>query len=148
MVKFEYRGIRIEATVEMKRPDYKDSNNVGRTRFERNVHVMVHFWNFVICNDLHELAVIKSTLNYFMQAYWKRASKTGMKIDLATNIEHNDKMQKLNFAAKQKNNKYNLEITLTDNGQQTECIYLGGQEVIMTDIAISKAISLLMPQTV
>lgn len=147
MVKFDYRGVGIEATVEMKRSDYKDSNNVGRTSFNRNVFVTVHFWNFVICNDLYELALIKSSLNYFMQAYWKRTSKQGMKFDLATTLEHNDKMQKLNLIAKQKNNKYYLEVSLTGNGQQIECIYLSGQEVIMLDVAISKAIALLMPQT-
>jgi len=148
MIKLDYRGIRIEATAEMKRSDYRDSNNVGRTRFDRNVHVMVHFWNFVICNDLYELALIKSTLNYFMQAYWKRSSKQGTKIELATSLEHNDTMQKLNFTARQRNNIYSLEVSLMENDQPLEDIYLSGQEVILLDVAIAKAITLLMPQTV
>lgn len=147
MVKFDYYGISIEATVEMKRHDYKDANNVGRTRFDRNVFVIVQFWNFVITNDLYELALVKSSLNYFMQAYWKRGSKLGNKIELATSLEHNDTMQKLSFIAKQKNNKYSLEVSLTENSQQCECIYLSGQEVILLDVAFSKAIALLMPQT-
>lgn len=146
MVKFDYRGVRIEATVEMKRSDYKDANNVGSTRYDRNVFVVVQFWNFVICNDLYELAMVKSTLNYFKQAYWKRSTKQGAKIELATSLEHNDTVQKLKFIAKQKNNIYSLEVSLTGNGQQLESIYLSGQEVIMLDIAISKAISLLTPE--
>lgn len=148
MVKFEYRVIRIEATTEMKRINYKDANNVGRTRFDRNVHVIARFWNFVICNDLYEMAMVKSTLNYFMQAYWKRGSKQGTKIELATSLDHNDGSQKLNFAARQKNNIYSLEVSLMENAQPLAAIYLSGQEVIMLDIAISKAIALLMPQTV
>ncbi len=147
MVKFEYRGISIEAVIKMKRYDYKDANNIGKTRYDRNVFVMVNFWNFVICNDLYELAMVKSTLNYFMQAYWKRSSKQGTKIELSTSLERDDPMQKLKFIAKQKNNIYSLEVSLTEIDQPFKCIYLSGQEVIMLDIAISKAITLLTPQT-
>ena len=145
MVKFYYRDIKVEAIVKMTRYDYRDANNVGRTRFDRNVYVTVAFWDFVIENNLDELALIKSTLNYYMQCYWKRSSKQGQKIDLATTLEHNDKMQKLNLIARQKNNKHSLEVSLTENNQQINCVYFSGQEVIMIEIAISKVIALLMP---
>ncbi len=148
MVKFYYRDIKVEAIVKMTRYDYRDANNVGRTRFDRNVYVTVAFWDFVIENNLDELALIKSTLNYYMQCYWKRSSKQGQKIDLATTLEHNDKMQILNLVARQKKNKHSLEVSLTYNGQQCECFYFSAQEVIMIDVAISKAISLLMPDVV
>ncbi len=118
MVKFYYRDIKVEAIVKMTRYDYRDANNVGRTRFDRNVYVTVAFWDFVIENNLDELALIKSTLNYYMQCYWKRSSKQGQKIDLATTLEHNDKMQKLNLIARQKDNKHSLEVSLTENNQQ------------------------------
>ncbi|MDY0095747.1 MAG: hypothetical protein RBT80_23880 [Candidatus Vecturithrix sp.] len=148
MVKFYYRDIKVEAIVKMTRSDFKDSNNIGRTRFDRNVSVTVAFWNFIIENNLYELALIKSTLNYYMQSYWKRSSKQGQKIDLATSLSHNDTMQKLNLVARQKNNKHSLEVSLTYNGQQCECFYFSAQEVIMIDVAVSKAISLLMPDVV
>ncbi len=148
MVKFFYHGVRVEASVEMKRCDYRDANNVGRTKFDRNVCVTVAFWDFVIENNLYELALIKSTLNYYMQCYWKRSSKQGQKIDLATTLEQNDKMQKLNLVARQKNNKHSLEVSLTENGQQIDCVYFSGQEVLMIEIAIAKAISLLTPDVV
>jgi hypothetical protein len=147
MIEFDYKGIRISATAEISRHDFKDANNVNRTRFKRNVKVRVSFWSFDIDDDLYELAVVKSTLNYFMQSFWKRSSKMGTKIELATSLEHQFPEQTLSLIARQKKNKHSLEVSLTENGQQCECIYLSGQEAILIDIAISKAIALLMPQT-
>ena len=147
MIEFDYKGIRISATAEISRHDFKDANNVNRTRFNRNVKVRVSFWSFDIDDDLYELAVVKSTLNYFMQSFWKRSSKMGTKIELATSLEHQFPEQTLSLIARQKKNKHSLEVSLTENGQQCECIYLSGQEAILIDIAISKAIALLMPQT-
>jgi hypothetical protein len=147
MVAFEYGDFRIEAIAEMKRYDYKDANNIGRTRFDRTVSVTAQFGNFVIDNDFYELAMVKSTLNYFMQAYWKRSSKQAAKIELATSLEHNCGAQKLNLIAKQKNNIYSLEVSLIEGGLPSTGMYLSGREVIMLDIAISKAIALLMPET-
>jgi len=150
MFKFEFKDIWIEARGEMERYDYEDSTNHYRSHYNRNTVVTVNFWNFVICNDLYELAMVKSALNYFMQAYWKRSTKQGAKIELATSLEHgvDDTLQKLNLIAKQKNNVYSLEVSLTDIKHQFAPIYLSGQEVIMLDIAISKAINILTPEAV
>lgn len=148
MINFDYRGVRISATAEMSRHDFKDANNIGRTRFNRNVKVRVSFWNFCIDDDLCELAMVKSSLSYYMQAFWKRTSKQGARIELATSLSHNDTMQKLNLVARQKNNKHSLEISLTENGQQIDCVYFSGQEVLMIEVAIAKAISLLIPDVV
>ncbi|MGV8059114.1 MAG: hypothetical protein AB2L12_13990 [Smithellaceae bacterium] len=149
MVKFEFKGIQIEATAELEQYDFRDSGGNYKTHFNREANVKIRFWDFVILNDLYELAVLKSSLNYFIQAYWKRSSKLGTRIKLATSIEHKDNnfLQSLNLIAKQKNNIYSLEISLTENGNVIKGIYLNAREVIMMDIAISKAISLLMPQT-
>ena len=147
MINFDYRGVRIEAVAEMRRCDYKDANNIGRTRFDRNVSVTVAFWNFVIENNLYELALVKSSITYYMQCYWKRSSKQKQKIDLATFIEHPGTSQTIYFTARQKNSQPSMEISLTYNGQQCECFYFSAQEVIMIDVAVSKAISLLTPQT-
>jgi hypothetical protein len=150
MVNFEFKDIRVEVTVNMERHDYKDTTGHYRSHYRREAVVNVNFWDFVICNNLYELALVKSTLNYFMQAYWKRSSKQGTKIELSTSLEHGDflTLQILNLIAKQKNNVYSLEVSLTNNGQLLAPIYLSAQEVIMLDIAISKAINFLTPQTV
>mgnify|MGYP001235160855 FL=1 len=148
MVKFEYRGIIIEAIVETQRYDYKDANNTGRTRFDRNVCVVARFWNFEISNDLYELDFVKSSLNYFMQAYWKRSSKQGSKIELATSLEHQSTSQTLYFTARQKNGFQTLEISLYEQWLPSKQIYLTAQEVIMLDVTIAKAISLLAPETI
>lgn len=148
MINFDYNGIIIAAVAAMNRYDYTDANNIGRTRFDRNVRVTVSFWElFYIQDDLYELATLRSTLNYFMHAYWKRKGKKEGKIELSTSLEHTNSYPKrtLSFIAKQKNNKNYLEIMLTENGVESKCIYLGSQEVIMMDIAIAKAIALLTP---
>ena len=140
----------MNATGELERYDYKDAGNRGQTRFNRNMVVTVGFWDFVIVNNLYELAMVKSTLSYFMQAYWKRSSKTGSKIELATVLFHDDEFnpQALNMIARQKNGIQSLEISVADNGMPAGEVYLSAQEVIMLDIAIGKAINLLSPETV
>ena len=147
MVDFEFKGIHVNATGELERFDYKDANNRGQTRFNRNMVVTVWFWDFVIVNDLYELAMVKSTLNYFMQAYWKRSSKAGSKIELATALFRDDDFhpQSLNMIARQKNGIQSLEISVAVNGILAGEVYLSAQEVIMLDIAIGKAINLLSP---
>ena len=148
MIEFDYKGVRISATAEMSRHDFKDANNINRTRLNRNVKVRVSFWSFDIYDDLYELSMVKSTLTYFMQAFWKRSSKQGAKIELATSLEHQFPKQMLSLIARQKNNKHSLEVSLTENNQQINCVYFSGQEVIMIEIAISKVIALLMPDVV
>ncbi len=152
MIEFDFKGIRIEATVEMEQHDYSDAGNRQRTRFDREVRVFVHFWDFTIWNgNLHELAFVKSVLNYFVQAYWKRSSKEGRKIELVKVLEHQNTgkgRQSLYFVARQKNKMHFLQICLQQNGKTANESYLDGQEVIMLDIAIGKAISLLTPNTI
>ena len=150
MIDFEFKGIHVNAKVELERYDYKDANNRGQTRFNRNMIVTVGFWDYIIFNDLFELAMVKSTLNYFMQAYWKRSSKAGSKIELATVLFHDDDFnpQALNMIARQKNGIQSLEVSVADNGMPAGEVYLSAQEVIMLDIAIGKAINLLSPETV
>jgi hypothetical protein len=50
--------------------------------------------------------------------------------------------------ARQKNGIQSLEVSLADNGRNIGTAYLSAREVIMLDIAIGKAISLLAPETV
>lgn len=152
MIDFDYKGIRFDATVDIQQVDYKDAGNRHRTRFERDVRVFVNFWDFTIWNcNLQELAFVKSCLQYFMQGYWKRVSRDGSKIDLAKGMHHEDSREgrlSLYFVARQKNKKHYLQICLQRAGKTVNEIYLDGQEVIMLDIALAKAINLLKPSNI
>ena len=147
MIEFNFKGISVSATVEMERYDYRDNGGHYKNRFHRNTLVKANFWGFVIDNDLYELAMVKSSLNYFMQAYWKRTSKAGSKIELVTVLKRNNcgNSQALYLVARQKDGIHSLEISLVEKGAPAGKIYLNGQEVIMLDIAIGKAINLLTP---
>ncbi len=148
MIDFEFKGICVHATVEVTRREFKDSGGHRLNRFDRNTRVKVSFWDFVIFNDLYELAMVKSTLSYFMQAYWKRSNKAGGKIELATALFHDDNYnsQALNLIARQKNGIQSLEVRVTEDGRPAGEVYLSAQEVIMLDITIGKAIGLLTPE--
>ena len=147
MIEFNFKGISVSATVEMERYDYRDNSGHYKTRFKRNTLVTANFWGFVIDNDLYELATVKSTLNYFMQAYWKRSSRAGSKIELATLLNHHNggNPQELYLVARQKDGIHSLEISLIEKRTSAAKIYLSGQEAILLDIAIGKAINLLTP---
>ena len=154
MIEFDFKGINIEARVEMIPHDYLDGDiryNRQRTRFDRNVKVFVQFWEFRIHNgNLYELAFIKSTLNYFIHSCWKRSIKEGGKIDLDKALFHESSYvtpSSLHFVARQKDNKHFLHIFLRQDGNVKEC-YLDLHEVTMLDIAIGKIISLLTPKVV
>ena len=76
---------------ELTQHDYRDSGGHYKSRVDRDMKLIVRFWNFTIDGNLTELAFVKSTLNYFMQAYWKRTSIAGR--------------QSLYFVARQKDKK-------------------------------------------
>lgn len=148
MIKFEFNGIKIKAAVEVEQHDFQDAFGRTRSRFDRSITVEAGFWNFRIMENLSEFAFIKSTLQYFMQGYWKRASKAGGKIDLSKTLHHHHihaGKQSLWFVARQKDGKHYLQICLKEEGATVNEVYLDGQEVIMLDIAIGKAINLLSP---
>ena len=98
--------------------------------------------------------MIKSSLIYFMQGYWKRSGKEASRIDLATEIIRHDpyatcgndsETQLFSFAARQKNKKNFLHISLQRNDSIVNEVYLNGQEVLMLDVAIGKGIHFLTP---
>ena len=151
MIEYDFKGIKVEATVEMTQQDYRDAGGHYRSRFDRHGRIAVRFWGFTIEGDMTELAFVKSILNYFMQCYWKRTSKEGSKIELAKFLRHEHKRegeQKLFFIARQKNKKHFLQICLQQRGTTVNECYLDGQEVIMLDIALGKAINLLSPAVI
>ena len=148
MVRFDFKGISISASVIMIERSYKDGGR-SRIRFDREVTVGVSFWDYDFRDgDLYELTFVKSILQYFMQAYWKRSSKQGSRIELAKVLSRKNYKgdhEALCFIAKQKDNKNSLQIALTKKGESVNEVYLDGQEVIMLDIALGKAINLLTP---
>ncbi len=150
MLDFELDGIRIKISGELEYFEYKDARNQVRTRFDRQVRIRVQFWDFIIWGNLQELSLIKSSLIYFMQGYWKRSGKEASRIDLTTaiNRHHPDgEIQALHFAARQKNKKNFLHISLESNDSIVNEVYLDGQKVLMLDIAIGKALYFLTPTT-
>jgi len=148
VVRFDFKGITISASVYMIERSYKDSGR-SRIRFDRDVTVDVSFWDYDFRDgDLYELTFVKSILQYFMQSFWKRSSKQGSRIELDKILSHKDhhgQQETLCFVARQKDNRNYLQISLHRKGEIIKEEYLDGQEVIMLDIALGKAINLLTP---
>ena len=149
MVRFEFKGISISSSFHMDERIYKDAGGHRRTRFDREVSVNVRFWDYDFRHgDLYELAFVRSILHYFMQAYWKRSSKDGSRIEFAKCLsrrDHKGNQEALCFVARQKDGRNYLQISLVKKGETVKEEYLDGQEVIMLDIALGKAINLLTP---
>jgi len=152
VVNFDFKGISISAEVRMEQSSYTDAGGNSRSRFDKDVTVSVQFWDFFLQpGNLSELAFVKATLSYFMQAYWKRSSKQGSKIELAKILHRKDyhgNQQALCFVARQKDKRNYLHVSQVKKAETVNEVYLDGQEVIMLDIAIGKAINLLAPRIV
>jgi len=150
MLEFKMDGIMVKIGAENVSHEYNDARNQVRIRFERQVKVHVQFWNFICRGNFQELSLIKSSLSYFMQGYWKRSGKEASKIDLATEMSWHPfdfEIQTLRFAARQKAKQNFLHISLDSNGSIVNEVYLDGQKVLMLDIAIGKALYFLTPTT-
>lgn len=149
MVRFDFKGISISSSFYMDERIYKDAGGHKRTRFDREVSLYVSFWDFDLQDgNLYELAFIRSILHYFMQAFWKRSSNEGSRIELAKVLSRKDyrgNQEALCFVARQKDKRNYLQISLAKKGEPVKEVYLDGQEVIMLDIALGKAINLLAP---
>jgi hypothetical protein len=149
MITFNYKGISIEASTEIASQEIKEEQRT-RIRFDKITRVYVSFFEYTIdSGNLNDLAFAKACTQYFLQSYWKRNNKQGCKIDLAkTLLRDGDLCQELalNFTARQKDNKHYLQISLQVAGATLDEVYLDGQEVIMLDISLGKAISLLTPK--
>jgi hypothetical protein len=154
MIKFKFDGIEIEIYKRPEPYEYTDSDNKPRVGYNKNAYVIVKFWDFVLKDgDLFELSLVKSTTEYFKQAYWKRSSKEGSRILLQEeliheNVDHEHHTSTLSFNAVQKAKINKLHIRQTNDGTVAGEIYLTGRQVIQLDIAISRAISLMSPDTV
>ena len=145
MIDFNFKGIRIEATVETIQRLYQDKLQGKRSLRDKNIEVAVKFWDFTVENgNLTELALIKSSLQFYMQCYWKRLSRENNRIELRKSIVHNDH-KTLFIIARYKNENNVLHISLKQSGKIVSEIYLDVQEIIMLDIALNKAINLLTP---
>ncbi len=142
-------GIKVEIETELKHHEYTDSNYHKHSRFERKMEIRVMFWELITLGNLQDLSLIKSSLTYFMQGYWKRSGAEASRIGLNTNIfkYHSlDYAWLLNFSDRQKDKKSSLRVRLEKNGRMQHEIYLDGQQVLMLDVAISKALYFLSPK--
>lgn len=151
MIELNFKGILISAEITMAQHDYLVCGKQVRTRHDKIVWLYVRFWEFIIDGNLQELAFVKSTLSYFMQAYWKRSSKEGGRIALAKSLFHekpDHTRHSLTFTGRQKDRQNFLHIALVANNASVKECYLDGQEVMMLDVAMAKAINLLTPKTI
>jgi len=142
-------GIKVEIEAELERHEYTDSNRYKHSRFERKMEIRVMFWELIILGNLQDLSLIKSSLTYFMQGYWKRSGKEVSKIDLVTNIIKyypHGYIWSLHFSTGQKNKKIFLHVSLEKDGLAQHDVYLDGQQVLMLDVAIGKALYFLSPE--
>jgi hypothetical protein len=149
MLEFKMDGIKVEIEAELERHEYTDSNRYKHTRFERKIEIRVMFWELITLGNLQDLSLIKSSLTYFMQGYWKRSGKEASRIDLVTNIikyHPHGYILRLHFSARQKDKKNFLHVSLEKNGLTQHDVYLDGQQVLMLDVAIGKALSFLSPE--
>jgi hypothetical protein len=149
MLEFELHDIKVEIMTELEHHEYTDENRYKHSRFERKTKIRLLFWGFFVWGNLQDLALIKSSLSYFMQGYWKRSGKEASKIDLATAISLppiDGKFRTVNFAARQKYKKNFLHVSLEKDGLIQHELYLDGQQVLMLDVAIGKALSFLSPK--
>jgi hypothetical protein len=149
MLEFKMDGIKVEIEAELERHEYTDSNRYKHSRFERKMEIRVMFWELIILGNLQDLSLIKSSLTYFMQGYWKRSGKEVSKIDLVTNIikyHPHGYIWRLHFSTGQKNKKNFLHVSLEKDGLAQHDVYLDGQQVLMLDVAIGKALSFLSPK--
>jgi hypothetical protein len=149
MLKFELDGIKITITDTLVSHEYIDpTSRQKRLRFESKKDVEIAFWHFIIPGNLQDFSLIKSTLSYFMQGYWKRSGKEASNINLDTNIMRDCARAStflLNFSSRQKDKKNYLRVTLNENGLELHKIHLDGQQVLMLDVAIYKALHYLSP---
>ncbi len=137
MLKFELNGIKVEIGAKLEHNEYTDANHYKHTRFERKMEIRILFWELIISGNLQDLSLIKSSLSYFMQGYWKRSGKEAGKIDLVTKItKYHPHGYKKNF----------LHVSLEKDGLTQHEVYLDGQQVLMLDVAIGKALSFLSPE--
>jgi hypothetical protein len=154
MLEFKYNGIEVKAISRDEAYEYLIGENRKRTGYDKITSVQVSFWDFIIQDgDLYELAFVKSVCTYFMQAYWKRATKEGNRILLEESLPHvvegkEYSSSTLCFAARQKNKINKLYVCLKKDDEVANEIYLSGREVIMVDVALGKAISILKPETI
>jgi len=149
MLKFELNGIKVEIGAKLEHNEYTDANHYKHTRFERKMEIRILFWELIISGNLQDLSLIKSSLSYFMQGYWKRSGKEAGKIDLVTKITKyhpHGYIWLLHFSTGQKNKKNFLHVSLEKDGLTQHEVYLDGQQVLMLDVAIGKALSFLSPE--
>jgi len=142
---YETEAINVEIRSHVEEYDYMDVNKREKTRFERQMKVLVRFWDFHSRSNLQDLAVIKGVLSYYTHGYWKRSGKEIYKLNINQELRQDTLV--LRFADRQKNKMNFLYISLHKNEALVSETYLDIQEAIILEVAVSKAMQLLSPTT-
>ena len=152
MLSFEFKNIQITYQEEFLAVEAKMTTGPDKKATKRNVQIGLHFG---CCSlekaTLTQLIYIKSIFQYFMQSYWKRRNKSGT-------IEEGYRLKKelqagdirIEFTTRHKgfispkiqSGLITLSIEASD-GFNNYAEYLDCQEVMMLELAFSKAIGLL-----
>jgi len=121
--------------------EYKDANNIGRTRFEKQQEVSVSIAGFEFNNgNLTEMCFARSCVQFFVQSSWRCKTKNGLtRIDLEEYLDHGK--EALFFVARQKNNKHYLQVTrYVSETEEHDGTHLSVRQAMMLDQALGKAI--------
>ena len=152
MIDFDFNGIRVVAATETNMFDYIDVRKGNSTRHEKDTIVAVHFWTFSINNgDLLGMAFVRSTLQYYMNRFWRHKPKKRIKIEFEKKLRRENELglkQSLCFLSYLKENEHYLRVSVQSGGNTIGEVFMDGQEVLMLDIALGKAIGLLTPNSI
>ena len=152
---YETEAISVEIRSQVEEYDYMDANKREKTRFERQMKVLVRFWDFKCQSNLQDLAIIKGVLLYYTHGYWKRSGKEIYKLNINQELCQDNysfpgnlaEKLVLRFADRQKNKMNSLHISLHKNEKLVAEMYLDIQEAIILEVAVNKAMQLLSPTT-
>jgi hypothetical protein len=152
MLSFEWKNIQITYQEEFQVIEAKMNTGPDKNATKKNVHIGLHFGYCSIEKaTLTQLVYIKSIFQYFMQSFWRRGNKSGTieeRFRLKKELEAGD--IRIEFTTRHKgfspgkneSGLITLNIDATD-GHNRYLEYFDCQEVMMLEMACSKAIGLL-----
>jgi len=139
---YETEAISVEIRSQVEEYDYMDANKREKTRFERQMKVLVRFWDFKCQSNLQDLAIIKGVLLYYTHGYWKRSGKEIYKLNINQELRQDTLV--LRFADRQKNKMNSLHISLHKNEKLVAEMYLDIQEAIIP-VVVNKDVAFVAP---
>lgn len=149
---FEWKNIQLTYQEELLVIEAQIDCGPDKNAIKRSVQIGLHFGNCCVERaTITQLIYIRSILQYFMQSFWKRRNKSGtieeryrLKKELVTkDIQMEFTTRHKGFSPdKNESGLITLNIEATD-GLNKYIEYFDCQEVLMLEMAFSKAIGLL-----